>query len=269
MRVKRILIPVDFSTCSVNAMQYTGHLARKFNAKVMFLNVAEGATALSKTAFKEYKQEKLEEIEKLIETVPSLTNSITEAKVDWHDLKDAVFDTVDSFQIDLVVMGTRGAYGLFRELACTNTYDIVKDCKIPVLVIPETNTYSEPKKLGFASDFKEIDHLVVLDILLDFAYAFKAELHIFHILVKGEKELDEEYFNMKELEDYFSAITHKFHEVNDDDLAKGINNFVKSNAIDMLAIMPRKHSMFKDIIKRQTTEEVTEHAKLPILAIHE
>lgn len=269
MRIKRILIPIDFSPCSTNAMQYAGHLARKFNAKVMFLHVAEGATALSKTAFKEYKQEKLEEIERLIETVPSLTNSITEAKVDWHDLKDALFDTVDNFQMDLVVMGTKGAHGLFRELAGTNTYDIIKECKVPVLVVPENSMYDEPKKIGFASDFKEIDHLVVLDVLLDFVYAFKAELHIFHVQVQGEEELDEEYFNMKELDDYFSAVTHKFHEIKDDDLAAGINHFVQSNAIDMLAIMPRRHSMLKDIIKRQTTEEVTEHSKLPILSLHE
>lgn len=250
-------------------MQYGGCLAQKFQSRVMILNVAEGMNALDKVTYRQYKDEILESIEKQIANMPSLVNCVTEAKVDWLDLKNALYRSIDDFQIDLVVMGTKGVHGLFKELAGSNTYDIIKGCKVPVVVVPANYEYKEPKKIGFASDFRQIDHLLSLDALLDMVYAFNAELHVFHVLVQGEKELDEEYFNMKELDDYFSGVKHKFYEIKGNDTWAGIEDFVKSNQIDMLGITPRKHSLFSELGHSPTTKTVTHHTKLPILTLPE
>ena len=269
MRIKNILVPIDFSPCAMNAMHYAAKLARKAEAELIILNVAEYPITHDQRAFKVYKNEKLEAIEQLISNNPDFVNIITSIKIDFKSLKQAMFSLINESQIDLVVMGTKGVYGLFRELAGTKTYGVLKDAKVPFLIVPNDVEYREAHRMGFAADLKEIDHHFTLDMLLDFIHTYNAELDIFHVREPNGKNVEHEFLNIRALDDYFSDITHEFYEVEDSNITNGMDRFVRDHSIDMLSIMPRKHNLFDKIIKRSTTREVTNHALLPILVLPE
>ncbi len=269
MRIKNILVPIDFSECATNAMNYAARLARKFESKVMLLHVAESTVSEDETAFRQYKDDKLEAIEKMTDQDPAFANIISEVKIDNGELKDSVLSMIDEFCVDMVVMGTEGAHGVIDELKGSHTYEILKDSKVPLSIVPVGVRYREPAKIGFATDLKDVEHSLTMDVLLDFTYAFNAELDIFHIRGSRGENPDEQYFVIKELDEYFSGVDHRFFEIEDDNIAEGIDRFVRSNNIDMLAIMPRRHSLLEQVSHESTTKKVAHHTGLPLLTFHE
>jgi len=269
MRVKNILVPVDFSPCAINAMKYAARLARKFEAEMIVINVAEGEIADDNRKFKKYKKEKLELFDKLTDMEPEFVNIITEIKVDNAGLKSAITSLVDEHNIDLIVMGTKGVHGLYKELSGTNTYHIVKETKVPLLIIPDKITYNTPRGIGFAVDLKTIEDLDIMNLLLDFLHVFESQLFIFHIREPKSEKTDGGLPKITVLDNYFDAVTHEFNEIENEHISIGIDRFVGDKGIDMLAIIARKHNFFEKLIKRSTTRDIAQHTQFPVLVLPE
>ena len=269
MRIKEILVPVDFSECASNAMHYAAKLAQKFEAKMMLLHVAGSPVKDDPMVFKKYKTEKLNELEHIMDLDPAFANIITEVKIDHKSLKDAIDTLTKQFSFGLIVMGTEGVHDAIEEQLGTTTYNTLKESKIPLSIVPNGVKYKEPTKIGFATDLKDIEHSSVMDVLLDFIYAFNAELDIFHIKQPEAVEQQEEYLKMKALDEYFAGIGHAFYEVDNENIIEGIESFIHSNDIDMLAVLPHKHSFFEKITHQSITKNIIQHPGLPILAFHE
>ena len=69
-------------------------------------------------------------------------------------LADEVKDVVDSYRIDLIVTGTKGASGMDEVFMGSNTVRIIKSTKkCPILAIPQHFDYQTPSEVAFATDF--------------------------------------------------------------------------------------------------------------------
>ena len=84
------------------------------------------------------------------------------------------------YAIDLIVSGTKGANNFADELIGTVTDQIVRKAHCPVLTVHESVTTFDPKRVIFASNFKEELGENVQNIL-DFIQHFNAELNLVRI----------------------------------------------------------------------------------------
>jgi nucleotide-binding universal stress UspA family protein len=53
-----------------------------------------------------------------------------------------------------------------------------------------------------------------------------------------------------------------------DDVAKGIEDFLNEKNVEMLAMIPRKHTLIEKLFRRSITEKIAQHCNVPLLAIH-
>lgn len=166
--MKKILVPVDFSPNSVNALHVAAEIARRSGAslEVLHVNIAaiyaapfsEYASVAPMVADDEkYDQTAMEGLEKLKDELladPSFSNLNLQLRVEEGYLHSSVRNVVNEDGVDLVVMGTKGSSGMSEFLLGSNTEKVIRTAPCPVLAVPENIQQFAPKVALLPSTLK-------------------------------------------------------------------------------------------------------------------
>jgi len=117
----RIVVPVDFSDCSLDALEYAVAVAQRAQASVMLLHVMEPISygldfTVSLPAAREHQRNVL--TERLAGLVAALeaANVKSESLVRGGLPRDSILEAARAWSADLIVMGTHGRRGLSHAL---------------------------------------------------------------------------------------------------------------------------------------------------------
>ncbi|MBI1806717.1 MAG: universal stress protein [Ignavibacteria bacterium] len=149
-RLQRILVPIDFSQYSKNALQYAISMAKQFTAELILIYVVEptvypadfsfGQVALP-TIENELRERGKEELEELIKTHIA---SALPARAMVRDGKPflEIINAAAEENVDLIVIATHGHTGVEHLLFGGTAEKVVRKAPCPVLVVRATNTGS-------------------------------------------------------------------------------------------------------------------------------
>lgn len=141
MIYKKILIAVDSSEYAMIATKKGLALAHQLNAKVALIYVVDMSKAMGNIDAGILPQEALILLKKEAEqTLDELSNMYNENKLikfmpEGHPNED-IIKTADSWEADLIVMGTHGQTGLLQFLTGSVTEHIMRHAKIPIMIVP-------------------------------------------------------------------------------------------------------------------------------------
>ncbi len=143
MALKQILVPIDFSDCSLWALDFALTLAVPFGAKIILLHVVEPAVYqqghLGITPPLEETNYNLVEAgrERLLALVKNRVGQRlrTETLVRLGRAHSEIPDTAKALSADLIVMGTHGYTGLKHVLLGSTTERVVRHAPCPVLSV--------------------------------------------------------------------------------------------------------------------------------------
>ena len=270
--VKNILVPVDFSENSENALIYALSIAKKCKAKLTILHCY-----------------------RLIQTVPEMTEVAGFGLKDflektWRDefdkLKSRYFEEeFDDYEfileigfpedmikrqteirsIDLIIMGTTGATGI-REILGSTTSQVVDTINCPVLAIPANARFNGINKVTIAYDEHHLDNPKAFSMVLGLVRAFKSDLEIvsFNSTRKASAEESE---GVLSLDPYLDGVRHKYHFKVAKHLEKAITDFVETEGTDILVMVSHDHGFIKSLFHSSVTRKMVLHAKTPLLVL--
>jgi nucleotide-binding universal stress UspA family protein len=139
----RILVPIDFSDCSLGALAYALGLAQKFEAKIILLHVVEPAVYVDNylttpAAIEEANQNLMSTGRDRLAVLQRKTAAqgpVVETLVRIGRAQSEISDTADAIGAELIVMGTHG-YGGLKQLLLGSTADrVVRHAPCPVLTV--------------------------------------------------------------------------------------------------------------------------------------
>ncbi|MBS3992396.1 MAG: universal stress protein [Bacteroidetes bacterium] len=279
--MKNILLPTDFSENSWNSIKYALKLFREepcnfyilnsyrlpvyTNNEFIVVNTNESLEQNLSDACNEKMDALFEKIEKKYKNPKHSFRRI----VEYNFFIDAVKEVVKKNDIDLIIMGTKGATGAKEIFIGTNTGDVINNVKKPILVIPENVAFNEPKEIAFPSDFKVLYKKNVLKTLLNIAKLHKSVLRIVHIKMDKNEISNEQLANKKYVEEFFNTIETSFHTLHNLMLEDALNCFTQSRDIDMIAMVPKNLSFFQKLFFKPKVEEISYHTRIPLLVLHE
>lgn len=269
----KIIVPTDFSECAINATKYAVALAKKINGSLVLLHTLNvpvthgeiGATSLIGELTNGIEGDVEDSFADLLKEVPEL-KQVPYSKVVRHSfVTDAVHHTAKNEDADLVVMGTKGAHGFEEMIMGSNTYSVIRDIDIPVLAVPKNVVFKSIQGVVFASDYKNTNS-EKLQPLLNFAKWFGSEVHVLH--VASVKQINhDELEEAKKFQRFFKNVRHHFHFIQNEDLETSIETYVKAHKINMISLMPRKHSLFDQIFGKTHSRKIILHTEVPLLAL--
>jgi len=173
----------------------------------------------------------------------------------------------EAHQIDLTVIGTRGATGIFHgELFGTNAARLLRYAPFPVLIVPVDVEPRPIKRILFA-DGGDDDHTHVFQVAAEFARIYDAEIILTYIettpdpyLKQHAKQRLEQY---KEIYPSVKAFIMRYPLV-----VEGLIEATLTKHADLLVMPTHGRRGLSRIIKGSITEQVAQHLYVcPILAV--
>ncbi|MGC1928245.1 MAG: universal stress protein [Candidatus Nitrosopolaris sp.] len=144
VQIRKILVPIDGSECSLNAARYATRIAKDENAQLFCIHVIASvpyAYQSSPPAIDQYFKDLEEKVRLWFDKIKDMAKNegISEVKTEiFTDVKSVIGSIIDyatSRDIDLIVIGTRGRTGLKRFLMGSVANGVVQHAHCPVLLV--------------------------------------------------------------------------------------------------------------------------------------
>lgn len=273
--MKKIIVPIDFSEHSENALKAAALIAKKTNATLVALHMLDIQDFnLSESA--SYQQEKmvffLKLAEKKIKTFLEkdyLKEIKTVPIIKHYKIFSEINDIAKEIEADLIVMASHGASGLKEFFMGSNTEKVIRYAEIPVLIIKNELKDIELNNLVYATDFSE-KSIPAYQKMLETLDFLEAKKHLLYVNLPSENfktspEMDTlaHQFLMKAEGNTDRLINVNF--VCARTIESGIINFSNSVGADVIAIATNGRKGLAHIFSGSISEDLSNHAALPII----
>jgi len=281
-----ILVPTDYSETANKAARFAISMAKKTNAKLVFVNQISILEVTTNTAFtgiyvpvpERQMEAAAEELKRSIKKV------FTSMKLKMDDFKtecilltgvgtvELILEAVKKNKCDLIVMGTHGASGFRKFIIGSNATRVIENASVPVITIPSSfSTRKTIKKIGYATDFENIEK--DLKKLIPIANAFDAAIEIFHIGPNFPESAKARNFkpneDLKKLSEktgfnkyFYVDIATRF----ENDFFTGVETYQKKHKPDMLYMVTKPRNWVDKLLDPSKSKEVAYHTTLPLIS---
>ena len=275
--MKTIIAATDFSPMSLNAANYAADMARMTDAQLILFHVYAVPMAMSDIPVANYDVDQLESdatrfIERLKEKLLDRTGKriIIHTEVRAGEVVTQLFDYCSKIKPDTVIIGAESVNGIERALFGGNTLTALKKIQCPLLVVPPFSKFSNIRKIGLACDLKDVLDSVRVREIKELVDEFRAELHVLHVSEETRDTFRPETIEESSLlQEMLDGMSPKYHFINEPVIEKGIIEFAEKNKLDLLIIIPKKHSLVSRLFRYSHSKELVLHAHMPVMSIHE
>lgn len=277
--MKTILLPTDFSDTAYNAATYALSLANSlgttrivlYHAYELIVPIPDIPTMIpmvNPDDLREASMEGLEKMKKELQALVSPTTTLV-TRADNTLLAATIDEVCKNEEVDLIVMGITGGSKLEEVLVGSNTIDVVKNTRYPVLVVPGTAKYKPIEKIVFAADLRKVAETTPVEPLRKLLHIFNAELHVINIDHESRHFSTDTPFETLMLDTLLEDFHPVYHFIDNPDVIEGIVEFAEENKADLVLTIPKKHGLFESIFKRSRTSKLVYHTHIPLLTLHE
>ena len=279
--MKNILIPTDFSDNAWNAITYAINLFKKKECTFYLVNVlpvtaytgGEATVYVAPEILEESilmeNRKKLKNILNKIERLPVNTKHRFESAALYGFFTDKIKQEVTDKNIDLIVMGTKGASGIKGISMGSNTGNIITKVPCAVLAVPEDARYSRPKEIGFPTDFQLNYTAKLLEPIKEMVILHASALRFVHVSAKNDDLTTLQLKNREFLKDYYRNTEYSFHTLTGKKLDEAIQHFVESRDLDMIVMVAKNLNFLERILFRPRVEKISYHTTVQFLVLHE
>jgi len=151
-QISNILVPVDLSEGSLNALDVAVMMAKKHNADLQVLHVDEGSFQTfggTGTSYFSNTLNAVDVINALVGAIYHRYNIKPVVFMEEGNVAEVIIKTSFLQHTDLIVMGSHGASGYRDGFIGNNTYNVMKYAACPVLSVPQKRKLNSFKKIVF------------------------------------------------------------------------------------------------------------------------
>jgi nucleotide-binding universal stress UspA family protein len=145
-------VPIDFSDCSLDALEYAVLVAQRGKASIKLLHVLEPVSyGLDFTLLHETKREQMRRV--ITERLSSLVSALTSAQVAAEFFirgglpADSILDAALTQPADLIVMGTHGRRGLSHTFFGSVAESVLRKAHCPVLTVRSPKFHASHRRV--------------------------------------------------------------------------------------------------------------------------
>ena len=274
--MNKILIPIDFSEFSENALEVAANLSKKINADLIVLHML----GLSEAVFTKDETQEFMEVQYYMKLAKKRFNTfldkpflkginVFEIVQNYKDFNE-INNIVKEQHIDLVVMGSHGASGLSGLFVGSNTEKVVRTCEVPVLIIKKRRENFDIKEAIFASDF-EVENITAYNRSIKIFKMLGVNLHL--VYINRPSQYFRNNVEINEQIELFMSVAHhgdttmdgKVTILNDYTIEEGIYNYAKMVNADIIALPTHGRKGLAHFFKGSIGEDIANHADLPVI----
>lgn len=290
-RLRRIMVPVDLSPASENALLFACRMAHLFDAnlEVVYVmdSIFEGATPSPSGFLSSYRKTMQDEVDAFVRKAtkessircpadaanPGDENAEPGKSTPWlrtniaFGFPEEVLNEL-SGKADLLVMGTTGRGNLTRKLFGSVSIAVSKNAHCPVLLVPAQSQNTGFHNILYASNFESLDPLTIKQTVA-FARRFNGQLHFVHVGQPTEKgvDLEKKLFEIN----YVYAdpeMPFVFSKVVGENVVESLHEYAFEHRIDLFVFVTHARSFWDELLHHSISKDMLLHTNTPVLVIH-
>lgn len=290
-KVRRILVPVDFSEHSVNACNFAIGMAHKLKAEIKLLYVYFDPMISTESYLETYPYQlnldtiaaNLEEEAKIqMETLKAKIienikkEKFANVKVTYALEKGAPDSTIleysKSYDPGVIILGTLGREDRSGSFFGNVASKIIEKSIFPVFVIPYNSVFlgiNYMNKVVYATDFDESDFKAIR-MLMNLVSPFDINIYCVHIVADEQSHFDKSKMEKirAHLKEAYSDFNIACNLIEHSDVLQGLEDYIEDRDIDIIALTTHKRGMFDRIFNPSVTRRMLFHTNIPLLVFH-
>ncbi|MEQ3656539.1 MAG: universal stress protein [Dokdonia sp.] len=277
--MKTILIPVDFSKESEQALIVGASIAKRISAKLVLTHMTEfddvsltqePVDSMTKRIY--YSKLTAKRFDEFLNK-DFLQDIIVEPVLQNHLDFSSISSMATNISADLIVMGSSGSKGIAEMTTGSNTEKVVRSSSVPVLVVKNNGINFSSETILFVSDFKE-ESIEAYKRISQISEMLNSKLSLLYINLPGKhfkstKQMDETLFK------FFTKAVHpdpvtaikKVNRYADFTIEEGINNYSYLSSADIIAIPTHGRTGLSHLLHGSISEDVANHSMKPVLTV--
>jgi len=275
MESLKILIPTDFSVQAEYSYLMVKKLEEKMPVDIHFLHVltvpdtvtmdGKGTIQTCGEIDVKYVQKQKEIAERNLANLQTQYGNNTSTHLVLGKITDAILNFAETNQYDLIVMGTKGAWGIKEKLSGSETQMIARRCKVPLLSLMCDRSELQIQHLLMVHNFSNParENLGLMQKLIK---AFNPKLHLLQItsgdIVPHKPTVEAD---MKKFAELNNITNYECHLINDKHIEDGVIHFNQMINMDIVCIGTHGKG---GIFHNSATEKLINHLFKPIISFH-
>lgn len=269
----KVVIPTDFSVQAEYAYLMVKKLEEKIPVEIHFLHVlgVPDTVTLDKNGnivtcgdiSIDYVASQKDIALRKLNNLKTIYGNHIHVHLEFGKLTEKIISYSEAGHFDLIVMGSKGAWGLKERLSGSETQMIARQSLIPLLRLMCDRSDLVIQNILLVHDFKTVKN-ENLNLLHKMIKAFGTKTHFLQILKKeNEKEKNKILGLMDEFAKINNISDYEKHLLNDIDIENGVVHFNQMQEMDVVCIGTHgKGGLFHTSI----TEKLVNHLFKPIIS---
>ncbi len=270
--MKKIIVAIDFSKTSLNALEYALMIAGKAGADVLMAWVDN--TVSDESMYEGSPAEERKEKVNLFKEIQSefrdrLPNNKIEYKTKRGKVYTEIANLAKSVDCDLVIAGTHGVSGFEEFWIGSNAYRIVTHTPVPVITLRLDFKPGEIHRIVLPIDSSQETRQKV-PFATQMALLFNSEIHILSLYTTSFKSVKKRVDNYAEQAVNFikeRKIRYKTKALESDNVTKTTIDYSVSVNADLVAIMTEQETTTANLFLGPYAQQMVNHSPIPILSV--
>lgn len=271
--MKNVIITTDFSDNSKNAMNYAISMFGVVDVNYIVLNTYQDVSTTSTVMVSMVDTLRKDSIRLLAVLEKELLTAYEGIALETISMFGSVTRCIGKISsertVDYVVLGTKGLTGLESFIMGSNTLEVIKSVKIPLLVIPSHSEFRGLHRIAFAADYDKLENADALKPMVNVALRTGAEVKIVNVLEEDKAANVVQAEQGFVLHGLLEDVRHQYFTEVNDKVIDGLEVFIKEKNIEMIALVAHKYNFFDRLFHRSVTKQVSKLADIPLLVMHE
>jgi nucleotide-binding universal stress UspA family protein len=271
--IRNILIPVDFSDASANALRFAYSLNRHFIAHLHILHLFDVPITTGDDAelylknYDSYRKSFDDDLWAFVKTHKGEFHYDTDVYSTSGGHYQGIVDFARKHPTDMVILGNKGAGGLRRWMFGSVARYMLTHPSVPVMAVPEVYTKTDIGAVVLATDLSTLLPVPQLELLKNFCVGCKASLDIIHVRDKNEISLPAEEKVQQQCMDYIGKPCTIIATQHGETVSGTINRYILDNQTDLLVTIPHAHTWIDRLLIGSETRELANIVKIPVMSL--
>ncbi|MBJ7428485.1 MAG: universal stress protein [Candidatus Methylacidiphilales bacterium] len=272
-----MLVPVDFSEISLNALEHAAQTAKHFDNDLVILSIVEENLLTSLFSNNEEKEAQarektLPELEKLADQIKAKYGVSCKTEVRVGRIYKTIVETAVEFGCDCIIMGTHGASG-FTRIVGSNAGKVINYSTIPVIVVKSNKQTNAYKNIVFPLDLS-VESKQKVKMAIHLGKSYKSTIHILYNKVSDEFLNNKMIANLHQVENIFieNGIEFTIKEVDESssDFADETLKFAEYSQADLIMIMTQSEdkAITEYLIDTYAQRIVNAEGTVPVMCVN-
>ena len=270
--MKHIIVAIDFSKTSLNALAYGIHIANKAKADVQMVWVDN--TTSEEVIFEGFShEERNEKVALLKELQEKYAKSLKGGKLDYKTRKGKVYIEIaqqaKSINADMIIAGTHGVSGFEEFWIGSNAYRIVTNAPCPLITLRHDFKVGDINKIVIPIDSSQ-ETRQKIPVASQLAQLFNSEIHVLSLYSTPLKSVQRRVDNYaKHVTDYFEERKIRYVSVKkeSENITRTTIDYAEAIGADLIAIMTEQETTTANIFLGPYAQQMVNHSPVPVLSM--